>query len=342
MRFVGIMQNIIDTGKALYEAIKNTAPFRKHMNLILAGNNANGKSRMIKNILEQSLKEGNGDIYYIDSKNRVMTGGKGIQQATAKKLEDLSVKEIVQTRITSGIYTVKDRFTEQDSGGAVVFDAVYNNMDKYQKLYSESLGIFIEPAQKTINNGLGNIQTICVNQKCELSEIASSEAARMRILFEVDYAASQDEVKVIIIDEFDAYFSERTTIDFLRVLVEKYPQIRFVLVLHALYSIINIEDFDVAVIIDRHDRDVLNNDVEIYDGNNISTVEQVDKVSYSILGYHRMAESLTPSIWEGIVANVVDGIGLTEEHQRMLKETDRNSLRAKDKILFDFVKRQEG
>lgn len=341
MRFVGIMQNIIDTGKTLYEAIKNTAPFRKHMNLILAGNNANGKSRMIKNILEQSLKEGEGDIYYIDSKNRVMTGGKSIQQATTKKLEDLSVKNIVRTRITPGIYTVKDRFTEQDSGGVVVFDAVYNNMNKYKRLYSESLGIFIEPAQKIINNGLGSIQTICVNQKCDLSEIASSEAARMRILFEVDYAASQD-VKVVIIDEFDAYFSERTTIDFLKVLVEKYPQIRFVLVLHALYSIINIEDFDVAVIIDRHERDVLNNDVEIYDGNNISTVEQVDKVSYSILGYHRMTESLTPSIWEGMVANVVDGIELTEEHQRMLKETDRNSLRAKDKILFDFVKRQEG
>ncbi len=332
------MQNIIDTAKVLYEDIKNTAQFRKHMNLILAGNNANGKSRMIKNILEQSLKEGHGDIYYIDSKNRVMTGGKIVQQATVKKIEDLSVEEIVKTRITSGIYTVKDRFTEQDSGGAVVFDAVYNNMDKYQKIYTESLGIFIEPAQKKINNGLGSVQTICVNQKCDLSEIASSEAARMRILFEVDYAACQG-AKAVIIDEFDAYFSERTTIDFLKILVEKYPQIRFILVLHALYSIINIEDFDVAVIIDRHLREVLNNDVEIYDGNNISTVEQVDKISYSSLGYYRMTESLTPSIWEGIVANVVDGIELTEEHQRILKETDRNSLRAKDKILFDFIKR---
>lgn len=335
------MQNIIDTAKVLYEGIRNTAPFRKHMNIILAGNNANGKSRMIKYILEQSLKEGQGDIYYIDSKNRVMTGGKIVQQATAKKIEDLSVQEIVQTRITSGIYTVKDRFTEQDSGGAVVFDAVYNNMDKYQKIYTESLGIFIEPDQKIINNGLGSVQTIRVNQKCDLSEIASSEAARMRILFEVEYAASQ-EVKAVIIDEFDAYFSEQTTIDFLKILVEKYPQIRFILVLHALYSIVNIEDFDVAVIIDRHDREVLNNDVEIYDGNNISSVEQVDKVSYSILGYHRITESLTPSIWEGIVANVVDGIALTEEHQRILKETDRNSLKAKDKILFDFIKRQEG
>ena len=335
------MQNISDTVKVLYGDIKNAIPFRKHMNLILAGNNANGKSRMIKNILEQSLKDGQGEIYYIDSKNRVMTDGQIMRQATAKKIEDLSIREIVQTRINSGIYTVKDRFTEQDSGGAVVFDTVYNNIDIYKKLYAECLGIIIEPKQKILNNGLGSIQTICVNKKCDLSEIASSEAARLRILFEVDYANNQG-VKAIIIDEFDAYFSEQTTIDFLKILVERYPQIRFILVLHTLYSIINIEDFDVAVIIDRHDREVLKNDVEIYDGNNISTVEQVDKVSYSILGYHRMIESLTPSIWEGIVANVVDGIKLTEEHQCLIKETDRNSLKAKDKILFDFIKRQEG
>lgn len=335
------MQNIIDTAKVLYEDIRKEVPFRKHKNLILAGNNANGKSRMIKSILEKSLKDEWYDIYYIDSKNRVMSGGKIGQLATAKNFEDLSVREILQTRISSGIYTIKDRFTEQDSGGAVVFDAVYNNIDTYQRLYKDNLDIIIERDEKKLNNGLGSIQAIRVNQKCDLNEIASSESARMRILFEVDYAASKG-IKAIIIDEFDAYFSERTTIDFLGILVEKYPKIRFILVLHALYSIINIEDFDVAVIIDRHDKEALNNVVAIYDGNNISTVEQVDKISYSILGYNGMFEGLAPSIWEEIVADLVDGIELSDEYQCILKNADRNSLKARDKILFDFIKRQEG
>ena len=43
-----------------------------------------------------------------------------------------------------------------------------------------------------------------------------------------------------------------------------------------------------------------------------------------------------------MVANVVDGVELNDEYQSIINETDRDSLRANDKILFDFLTRRNG
>ena len=171
------MQNIYDSAEKLYQDVTNERNFYRHQSLIITGSNAIGKTQLIKDVLKKSLSESPTTFYYIDPKNRSMKSRNN--NAPAKKLSEMSTIEILEHRLLDGVFTVSDEFTQQNLGGAVAYDELLNNTEKYNKMYQRFFGISVE--KDTIANEILPLQIVLVNGKTNLENISSSEAAKMRI-----------------------------------------------------------------------------------------------------------------------------------------------------------------
>ncbi len=327
------MQNIYESVSKLYDDIVNETNFYKHRNLIITGSNAIGKTQLIKDILKRSLKEAQNLFYYIDPKNRVMVDRDNI--TLVKKLSELSTEEILEHRLKDGVFTVLDEFAQQNSGGAVAFDELIENIEIYNDMYQEFFGFSVEKVTTT-DNFLSR-QMIIVNGKTNLTMISNSEAAKMRILMEVNYAVNNG-IKAIVIDEFDAYFSEESILDFMNKLTENYPDTRFLFVIHSLAVIVSVEEVDVALINNMHQDDVRENLVYFFDADNIEQIGQIEKIRNVMVNMEHRDEKW----WEERVAMIVDGKNLDDADLRKIKETVRSDLKAKEKILYDFIVRNIG
>ncbi len=327
------MQNIYESVSKLYNDIVNETDFYKHRNLIITGSNAIGKTQLIKDILKKSLRESQNIFYYIDPKNRVMIDRDNI--TLVKKLSELSTDEILRHRLKDGVFTVLDEFAQQNSGGAVAFDELLDNIEEYNKMYQTFFGFTIEKVMTTDN--FLTRQMVIVNGRTNLNVISNSEAAKMRILMEVNYAVNNG-IKAIIIDEFDAYFSEESILDFINKLTQNYPDTRFFFVIHSLSVIVSIEDVDVALINNFHRDDVRENLVYFFDADNIEQVGQIEKIRNVMVNIEHRGEKW----WEERVAMIVDGKSLSDDDLGKIERTVRSELKAKEKILYDFIVRNIG
>lgn len=327
------MQDIYDSAKKLYDDIINEVNFYKHQNLIITGSNAIGKTQLIKDILKKSLKEFPKTFFYIDPKNRIMIDKDNT--TPVKKLSEMSTEEILEHRLKDGIFTVLDEFVQQNSGGTVAFDELLDNVEKYDSMYHKFFDISVEKIITTDN--ILSRQMVIVNGKTNLNTISNSEAAKMRILMEVDFAVNRG-IKAIIIDEFDAYFSEESLLDFMNKLIQNYQGIRFIFVIHNLSVIVRVEDMDIALISDIHGTDIRKNLVYFFDVDNIEQIGQIDKIRNAMINIEHRDEKW----WEECVTAIVDGKRLDSNIVEKVKKTDRASLKAKEKILYDYIIRNIG
>lgn len=324
------MQNIYDSAKKLYYDVIDERNFYQHRNLIITGSNAIGKTQLIKDTLKKSLSEAPTAFYYIDPKNRIMKSGNN--NAPAKKLSEMSTSEILEHRLLDGVFTVLDEFTQQNLGCAVAFDELSHNVEKYDAMYQEFFDISV--GEDTIPNDILPLKIVLVNGKTRLENISNSEASKMRILMEVDYAVNSG-VKAIIIDEFDAYFSEESILDFMNKLSEHYPHTRFIYVIHTLSVLVSIEDIDIAVISDIDHEDVREKIVNFFDADNIEEIGQIEKIRNMMVNMQRKDETW----WEECVAMIVDGKQLNGDQVQRIRAAERSKLKPKEKILYDFIVR---
>lgn len=322
------MQNIYECAEKLYCDVQSGRNFYKHQNLIITGSNAIGKTGLIKDVLKKSLKELSNNFYYIDPKNRIMIDQDNM--TPVKKLSDLSPEEILEHRLKDGVFTVLDEFVQQDSGGTVALDELLENIEKYNSMYQDFFGITVEKISTT--DGILSRKIVRVNGKTNLNVISNSEAAKMRILMEVDFAANKG-IQAVIIDEFDAYFSEESIINFMKKLVECYPEIRFVFVIHYLPVIIQLEGMDVALLTDVHGSDIKKNLVRFLDVDNIQQIGQIEKIRSAMINIEEKGETL----WEKYVSMIVDGKSLNYDEVLRVKNTDSSKLKAREKILYEFI-----
>ncbi len=330
------MQQLREAVDYLYSTIlDDTKNIYRHKNLILVGNNASGKSRCLENILRKSLDKSPEDIYFIDSKNRVMVEK---NKAFGGRLYELPVKDIVNYRLGKEVFLCQDAFISGYSGGDVAYNELYRDIENeknLQTLYSELLGLNAEIKEMEENVGdwiKVKESYIIVNDSIPLERLATSEASKMRILMEVEFAA-QKNVKVVIIDEFDAYFSEDTVIEFMSLLTNRYDKIRFVFVIHSLSPVFRIDDMDIALIFDEYRRDVLDNTVEYMDSNSIDSFAKIERVRDLIA----CEMSKKASRLESIVDEVVHEKSVSPEIVQEVSMINRSELKAKDKILYDYV-----
>lgn len=308
--------------------------FYKHKSLILIGENAIGKSKLIKELVNQSLKKENKTIYYIDPLNRILSEDvNGGNTAVAKKMESLELDEIVSHRLKKGIFTRKDEFSDGNPGSAVALTAIKDDIqgDKhYCNLFRDFWNMELESA--TVGDGMLTYDTVKVKNGGEIQDLSSSESAKLRLLLEVDFAVNSLSVDTIIIDEFDEFFSEETLVEFVSKLLSYYSSTKFILVIHSLTSIVAMNDIDLALICDEHGASIYENSVNFMDAANIREIGQIEKIKSAMVSVLREETEL-----EELIAHYVDFGNLTEEEKIFVGNIKRDELCPKEKIFYDYL-----
>ena len=175
-----------------------------------------------------------------------------------------------------------------------------------------------------------NISEILCNDGIELNKLATSEAARMRLLFEIDNAVRKG-AKTIIIDEFDTYLSEDTTSTFLTALSDKYNETSLVLSIHTLTAMLPLSGFDVAMICETNSN-IEENKVRLLDVDSINELGQIEKLK-------RLFERITRvNELEEIVSRLVDTGEIKDSDIQYIQVICRDDLTGREKILYDYVK----
>ena len=217
------MKKIDITAHDVADRIEKGKKFYKHSNLIICGENSFGKSTLIKAIVKDCSKLSEA-IYYIDSQNRQICDYDNT--AGGRPLEKMSLNAIVENRLSDSNYLKRDVFEERTNGPAVAYTALKNSPEKYNELFWDFFEITIKD-EKDNSDGI-QIPQILVNEKTEIYDVSSSQAAKMRMLLEIDFAISEKGARAVVIDEFDEFLTDKTAATFLTSLHETYRDTIFI------------------------------------------------------------------------------------------------------------------
>lgn len=319
------METIVTAAKKIATNIQKNIPFYKHNSLVICGENAFGKTTLIRKIIDGLMENDAFDFYYIDPQNRMLYDE---NNTAAQSLHQMQIRSIVENRIKESNFTIRDVFEGVSPGTAVVYKSIIEKFDRYQELFEKNLGIDLVLNYE--EDGLG-LTEILVNGDRELYKLATSEAARMRILFEVDYAVKQG-AKLIIIDELDTYLSDDTTFKFVKMLSENYLNMDFVVSIHSLTLLLQLSGFDGALICDAKKENKEENFVRFFDVDSINELGQIDKIK-------RMFEAVSlVNKLEEIVSRLIETGVKTQSDVSFLDQLCRDELSGREKILYDYAK----
>lgn len=266
------MLRLYDLIDKLGESIKKNNNFFQHKDIIIVGENNSGKSYVIKNILQELVEH---DVYFIDSNNRNIPIERKDIDSTFDKLE---IREILKIRLKSNNFNKEDVFSEKGNNFVVLNELIINQI-KYKKLFKEVLDIDLiieeEISEGSLIEQAESELRILINNE-DLSVISDGYQAMLRILMEVDFAYEKG-VKNIVIDEFDMHLDHINPKEFINKLKNKYNEIRFILCCHSVYTILEVNEFDVIKIIKQYSKDKLENTYLNFDSNDLNNIEEVDR-----------------------------------------------------------------
>lgn len=266
------MLRLYDLINKLIESIKKNNKFFQHKDIIIVGENNSGKSYVIKNILQELVEN---DVYFIDSNNRNIPVERKDIDSIFDKLE---IREILKSRLKSNNFNKEDVFLERGNNFVVLNELIVNK-NKYKKLFKEVLDIDLmveeEISEGSLIEQAESELRILINNE-DLSVISDGYQAMLRILMEVNFAYEKG-IKNIVIDEFDMHLDHINPKEFISKLKNKYNEIRFILCCHSIYTILELNEFDVIKIIKRYSKDKLENTYLSFDSNDLNNIEEVDR-----------------------------------------------------------------
>lgn len=337
------MYDIDKLSRDIYEAISGDIQkrFREHYNMVVVGNNSTGKTSLIRCLLNTVIQQKNKDFYYIDSKNRTVfepeeEGGYSLD------LDSISAYEIILSRMHKEVIAKKDIFVDNLSGGGFFFTELVTKFVVYKNVLEQFMGweINIESPEETstsiFERALERNQRkkVVINNSYEIASISSSEQAKMRIVMEV-MIAKEKNCKVVIIDEFDSHFDSEGMVSFLNQLVEKFNEMRFIVVIHNFEVLVNINDFDALIF---NILDTSETPYNFVDTNNISQIGDAYKAFNRFAGNKGKQERMLGEC----LTYVVKGEKIPTEIHDKIAKIDRKLLTNKEKILFDYIKEKNG
>ncbi|NFG03104.1 hypothetical protein FCV36_12490 [Clostridium sporogenes] len=259
------------------ETISEDKVYYNHKHILIIGANNSGKSKIIKNVI-RDLKEQK-ILYFIDSPNRTIT----TERTEFRTFSDLTIDEIVKKRIQDKYFNKVDIFTDS-FGNEIVLSELFDNFEEYRKLFREILGIeiHIEKNKLQPDNGEQSLnivdikdgQTIYFGDN-ELELISDAQHSMIRILMELNFAYKSG-CRVIFIDEFDMNLDYINAGDFIEKLKERYPELRFIISAHSLYTVLGANNFDIIKIIKKYET-VGDNPYVRFDSNDLDNTEIIDK-----------------------------------------------------------------
>lgn len=258
--------NVKDIIELIKNSIINETKFFLHKDMMLIGENTSGKSNIIKGAIKALNYQG---VYFIDSRNRVVpTKGAIIGDEFGK----YKASEIIKCRLKQNNFNKRDMFSD-DSEGEVILGELIKNRSKYIQLFKETLNI--DMIHESTNSFVQDeVEQIYINNT-SLSEISSGIQSKLRILMEVNFA-NENQCNVVFIDEFNSNLDYKASTEFFISLRNRYPNIRFIITSHDIYTLRGITDTDVVKIYKEFEEPEANS-CEIFDINDLDNLESIDR-----------------------------------------------------------------
>lgn len=327
------MFNIHELSELIYRNTIEDVDYLTHRSMIVVGNNSTGKSTLIKELLSKVLGEKREEFYYIDSQNRVVTNSARTELSV--RYSKFSVLTILDTRFSADYFAKEDVFDSTYSGGVVTFSELMADLDAYNVLLNNFMQCDLKKGSLMRDDSLieGN-ETLFYKDSIEIGSISSSEAAKIRLVMEINYAKTEG-CKVVIIDEFDDHFDTENMVSFMNKLKEFYSELRFVFVIHNFEAIVRLNGFDAIIYNNEVTAPV---DILLLDCDDISELGQVYKIRSRYIGEKRESEVFLSEC----VSDIVKLGKVSEKNMEKFVHTERETLNSKERVLFDYIVEHTG
>lgn len=317
------VRNIIDL---IINAINNNTKFLLYDDMILIGENTSGKSNIIKGVIK-GLKDDK-QIYFIDSRNRIIpTKGNIIDDEFSK----FKIGSIIECRIKNDNFNKRDVFSD-NSGEEVILGELIKNNSKYIQLFKEVLNIEMT-YEKSIDLVQDDVEQIYID-KTNLREISSGVQSKLRILMEVNFA-SENNCKIVFIDEFNNNLDYKASADFFIKLRQKYPNIRFIITSHDIYTLKGVSNADIVKIHKGFEK-IESNICEIFDINDLDNLEMIDRKLFSG-STERNQKDKKDIILGNALKLILSGNNLDSNIYDELCAIDKDDLTLRQKVVRNYI-----
>ena len=234
-------------------------------NNIIIGDNASGKSELIKRMVERKISKGE-RIYFIDSVNRYFDVSKVDNSLVS--IED--EKNIVRKRMGIECFNVVDSFSMYGTATESV-EMIYS---KYEQQVQEMLRNF---CGISFNITFPKEKLVKYNDGLE-GKVSNGIQALVRIFVELQYLNSvlEDEQIIVVIDELDEFLSPANAAKIFPFLVNNFSQMKFVISTHSSDIVRTAENCNVIIL---H-----RNTYEVIDSNDFDSEGDVQLIFQRLFG----------------------------------------------------------
>lgn len=307
--------NVKEIISLIVESINNKKNFFRYNNMILIGENTSGKSNIIKGAI-RGLKYKN--IYFIDSNNRVIPTKNGLMSDEFSKVR---VSELVECRMKKDYFNKKDVFSD-DSGGEVILGELIKNNVKYTALFKNILNIDMI-YQKSDDFVKDEVEQIFIDGS-NIREISSGMQSMLRILMEVNFA-NESQCKTVFIDEFNSNLDYEASSEFFIKLRENYPNIRFIITSHDIYTLKGVDNADIIRVYKGYEEPG-KNICEFFDSNDLDNLEIIDRKLFA--GTNSRNKKDEKDIFIGnILKIIISGKTISPDEKKQLENMTELTLR---------------
>ena len=291
---------------------------------IVIGDNAMGKSLLLKSVVAEKLKQEWDGIYFIDAVNR----GFCAAQVPRRPERPEYIKNIMETRLEASYFNIRDSF---DCYGTLVESAerIYSAFEKkvqdyFRELTGEQFSICYGDVLGEVDFG---------DRKGLLS---SGFQAMIRLLLEAVYyeemgmARRGKQRAMMVIDELDEFLSPRYASVILGFLRQHFPTVQFVVSTHSADLVASAREANVMILTAEH--------YEVLDAGDYATITDAQRLFRRVFGDLPAADQQMESELRRLFNNRLNH-AWSESDEKMMEKLGQKELTASQKLIYEQIKK---
>lgn len=290
-----------------------------HEHSIILGDNASGKSELIRRIVKEKIDKGE-RVYFIDSVNRYFDVSKIDDLTSSIEIE----RNIILKRLTNEYFNTKDSFSMYGTET----DCIEMFYMRYKNAVQELLKEF---NQLTFEVTFPKEKLVRYSEEAE-GKLSNGIQALVRIFVELVYLQEVTDSNqiMVVIDEVDEYLSPSNAGKILSFLIMKFPDMQFVVSTHSADLVCSTKNCNLVII----QKDYY----EVTDSNDFESMGEVQFMFEKIFSESR--EQKTVRIEEQLrrlINNKMMG-AWGKKDEETLQEIEESLLTNAQKILYKRIK----
>lgn len=291
----------------------------KHMHTILIGENASGKSAVIKKYIIEMLDRGE-EIYYVDSVNRYFDVSK--VSTPYPQIQNSSNIGIVKTRVEKEYFNLKDTFSLFGTLNDQI-ELIYLEYEKeLQEILKSFLGVSFE---------LKGIKEKEVRFAPESEgSLSSGIQALVRIFLELLYLNDMIENNVmVVIDEIDEFLSPANAGKILNFLIAHFSKMKFLVSTHSSELVKNSKHCNIMIL--------YHEDIEVVDSDDFCDECDVSALFEKVFPYVMTPKDNVGDKLRILLNNRISGVW-TKDNDIELSRLEGKNLTNSQKLLVQQIK----